>query len=106
MPPTKQLNLYSAMRLVRRGLRDPVKGWIAHRLARRGNAGSDRSGSLVEGDRTTESSGETSLPNVLILDFDFFTAVGGGQTFYRRVVERNPNFVFHYPSRGPDLAIA
>jgi GT2 family glycosyltransferase/glycosyltransferase involved in cell wall biosynthesis len=46
------------------------------------------------------------LPNVLILDFDFFTAVGGGQTFYRRVVERNPDFQFHYPSRGPDLAIA
>lgn len=40
---------------------------------------------------------------VLIADFDFFTAIGGGQVFYRRVVERNPSMTFHYPSRGPDL---
>lgn len=40
---------------------------------------------------------------VLIADFDFFTAVGGGQVFYRRVVERHPGSTFHYPSRGPDL---
>ncbi len=42
-------------------------------------------------------------PKVLILDFDFFTSVGGGQVFYRRVVERNPGTDFLYPSRGPDL---
>jgi glycosyltransferase involved in cell wall biosynthesis len=40
---------------------------------------------------------------VLILDFDFFSAVGGGQTFYRRVVARHPEVEFFYPSRGPDL---
>lgn len=40
---------------------------------------------------------------VLIADFDFFTAVGGGQTFYRRVIERNPSMVFYYPSKGPDF---
>lgn len=42
-------------------------------------------------------------PRVLILDFDFHTSIDGGQVFYRRVVERNPGFDFHYPSRGPDL---
>ena len=42
---------------------------------------------------------------VLIVDFDFFTAVGGGQTFYRRVVERHPEMQFLYPSRGPDLRL-
>lgn len=40
---------------------------------------------------------------VLIVDFDFFTAIGGGQVFYRRVVERNPGIDFFYPSRGKDL---
>jgi glycosyltransferase involved in cell wall biosynthesis len=40
---------------------------------------------------------------VLVLDFDFFSAIGGGQTFYRRVVARHPHHEFHYPSRGPDL---
>jgi GT2 family glycosyltransferase/glycosyltransferase involved in cell wall biosynthesis len=80
---------------------------MADRLAWRPNTASDRSGSVVEEGRTGEPRSETNqLPNVLILDFDFFTAVGGGQTFYRRVVERNPDFVFHYPSRGPDLAVA
>lgn len=44
--------------------------------------------------------------SVLVLDFDFFTAVGGGQTFYRRVVERNPGNIFFYPSAGPDLRAA
>jgi GT2 family glycosyltransferase/glycosyltransferase involved in cell wall biosynthesis len=41
---------------------------------------------------------------VLILDFDFHTSVGGGQVFYRRVVERNPAIDFYYPSAGADLA--
>jgi glycosyltransferase involved in cell wall biosynthesis len=39
---------------------------------------------------------------VLILDFDFFSTVGGGQVFYRRVVERNPGIDFFYPSSGAD----
>lgn len=42
---------------------------------------------------------------VLILDFDFHTSVGGGQVFYRRVVERNPAVDFYYPSSGPDLRL-
>src|SRR5262245_40584157 len=40
---------------------------------------------------------------IFIVDFDFFTTVGGGQVFYRRVVERHPNVRFFYPSRGHDL---
>ena len=40
---------------------------------------------------------------VLILDFDFYSARGGGQTFYRRMVERHPQWQFYYPSRGPDM---
>lgn len=43
---------------------------------------------------------------VIILDFDFFSTVGGGQTFYRRVVERHPATEFWYPSRGPDCRAA
>ncbi|GJE68647.1 D-inositol-3-phosphate glycosyltransferase [Methylorubrum podarium] len=39
----------------------------------------------------------------LICDFDFFSALGGGQTFYRRMVERHPDWTFLYPSRGRDL---
>lgn len=42
---------------------------------------------------------------VLIADFDFFTSVGGGQVFYRRVVERNPSIDFYYPSTSPDLKL-
>jgi glycosyltransferase involved in cell wall biosynthesis/GT2 family glycosyltransferase len=40
---------------------------------------------------------------VLIMDFDFFSTVGGGQTFYRRLIERHPETVFFYPSTGPDI---
>jgi hypothetical protein len=39
------------------------------------------------------------------VDFDFFTAVGGGQTFYRRVVERHPEMQFLYPSPARRIAI-
>ncbi len=39
----------------------------------------------------------------LICDFDFYSALGGGQTFYRRMVERHPEWTFVYPSRGRDL---
>jgi len=40
---------------------------------------------------------------VLIVDFDFFTTVGGGQTFYRRLIERHPAIDFFYPSMDPDI---
>lgn len=40
---------------------------------------------------------------VLLLDLDIFSAAGGGQTFYRRVVERHPDVTIFYPSRGSDL---
>jgi len=40
---------------------------------------------------------------VLIVDFDFYTSVGGGQTFYRRLIERHPLIDFFYPSFGPDI---
>lgn len=33
---------------------------------------------------------------VLIADFDLFSTVGGGQTFYRSVIEKNPHIDFHY----------
>ena len=44
-----------------------------------------------------------SETSILIMDFDFFSSIGGGQVFYRRVVERNPYAEFHYPSRGKDF---
>ena len=42
---------------------------------------------------------------ILLLDLDIFSAAGGGQTVYRRVVERHPEVSFFYPSRGPDLRL-
>ncbi len=33
---------------------------------------------------------------VLIADFDLFSKVGGGQTFYRRLIETNPDIQFYY----------
>jgi glycosyltransferase involved in cell wall biosynthesis len=45
------------------------------------------------------------VARVLICDFDFFSTIGGGQVFYRRVVERNPDLDFFYPSRARDLAL-
>jgi GT2 family glycosyltransferase/glycosyltransferase involved in cell wall biosynthesis len=45
----------------------------------------------------------TGRRRVLILDFDFFSTVGGGQVLYRRIVERNPATDFFYPSAGEDL---
>lgn len=35
---------------------------------------------------------------VLIADFDLFAAMGGGQAFYRSVIERNPKIDFYYLS--------
>lgn len=40
---------------------------------------------------------------ILIVDLDIFSAQGGGQTFYRRVVERHPGAQICYASRGRDL---
>ena len=39
----------------------------------------------------------------LICDLDVFSALGDGQVFYRRMVERHPDWTFLYPSRGRDL---
>ncbi len=33
---------------------------------------------------------------VLIVDFDLFDKIGGGQTFYRRLIEKNPQIEFYY----------
>lgn len=37
---------------------------------------------------------------VLLADFDLFRAVGGGQTFYRGIIRRNPHIDFYYLRRG------
>jgi hypothetical protein len=52
-----------------------------------------------------DSLGRGYRRRVLILDFDFHAAVGGGQVFYRRVVERNPSTAFYYPSTLPDVHV-
>jgi hypothetical protein len=36
---------------------------------------------------------------VLIVEFDLFTATGGGQTFYRSLIRANPNANFYFLSR-------
>ena len=43
---------------------------------------------------------------VLIAGFDLFGSVGGGQTFYRSVIQRNPHIEFHYlrEREGADAA--
>lgn len=33
---------------------------------------------------------------VLIADFDLFNKIGGGQTYYRSIIEKNPNISFYY----------
>ena len=33
---------------------------------------------------------------VLIADFDLFSKIGGGQTFYRNLISKNPNIDFYY----------
>ncbi len=33
---------------------------------------------------------------VLIADFDLFSTVGGGQTYYQNIIRRNPEIEFHY----------
>ncbi|MFM7572227.1 MAG: glycosyltransferase [Snowella sp.] len=35
---------------------------------------------------------------VLIADFDLFAKVGGGQTFYRSIILKNPQIDFYYPA--------
>lgn len=41
---------------------------------------------------------------VLIADFDLFQKIGGGQTFYRSIIEKNPDIEFYYFSTLEDLA--
>jgi glycosyltransferase involved in cell wall biosynthesis len=36
------------------------------------------------------------MTRVLIADFDLFKKVGGGQTFYRQIIEKNPHIDFYY----------
>ncbi|MDZ4783749.1 MAG: glycosyltransferase [Planctomycetia bacterium] len=40
---------------------------------------------------------------VLIADFDLFKTVGGGQTFYRSIIQKNPGIQFFYLSRHEPL---
>ncbi len=40
---------------------------------------------------------------VLILDYDLFATVGGGQTFYRNAILRNPNIEFFYLRQSESL---
>ncbi|MGD2179757.1 glycosyltransferase [Lusitaniella coriacea] len=41
---------------------------------------------------------------VLIADFDLFKTIGGGQTFYRRIIETNPSIEFYYLIRSESSA--
>jgi len=41
--------------------------------------------------------------DVLIADFDFFSTAGGGQTYYRKLVEQNPDIRFHFFTKNPYL---
>ncbi|HLO85279.1 MAG TPA: glycosyltransferase [Nostocaceae cyanobacterium] len=36
------------------------------------------------------------MMKVLIIDFDLFNKIGGGQTFYRSLIEKNPQIDFYY----------
>ncbi|WP_392535705.1 glycosyltransferase [Nostoc sp. C117] len=40
---------------------------------------------------------------VLIADFDLFTKMGGGQTFYRSLIEKNPHIDFYYFIASEDI---
>ncbi|MBW3097270.1 glycosyltransferase [Pseudohoeflea coraliihabitans] len=40
---------------------------------------------------------------VLLIDFDLFSTIGGGQSFYRKIIERCPGIEFTYFSTGADL---
>jgi glycosyltransferase involved in cell wall biosynthesis len=44
-----------------------------------------------------------TIRKVLLVDFDIYSTLGGGQRFYRTVIERNPGAEFLYLSRGPDI---
>jgi glycosyltransferase involved in cell wall biosynthesis len=37
---------------------------------------------------------------VLIADFDLFSTMGGGQTFYRAIIEKNPGIEFYYLAKS------
>ena len=38
----------------------------------------------------------SSVMNVLLVEFDLYKSVGGGQTVYRRLIETNPGITFYY----------
>lgn len=42
---------------------------------------------------------------VLVTDFDLFSKVGGGQTFYRSLILKNPDIDFYYLVEGENLDI-
>ena len=44
--------------------------------------------------------------NVLIADFDLFYLTGGGQTFYRNVINKNPHIQFYYFIKSEKLSCA
>lgn len=52
---------------------------------------------------TPELSRGKHIMDVLIADFDFFSTTGGGQTYYRKLVERNPSIRFHFFTRSSNL---
>lgn len=41
---------------------------------------------------------------ILIADFDLFLKIGGGQTFYRQVIEKNPHLEFYYLLKEENLS--
>ena len=46
------------------------------------------------------------LMNILIVDFDLFYLTGGGQTFYRNIINKNPHLHFYYFVRTENLNVS
>jgi glycosyltransferase involved in cell wall biosynthesis len=44
--------------------------------------------------------------NILIADFDLFYLTGGGQTFYRNIINKNPDIQFYYFTKSEKLSCA
>jgi len=44
--------------------------------------------------------------NILIVDFDLFYLTGGGQTFYRNIINKNPHLHFYYFVRTENLNVS
>lgn len=59
---------------------------------------------MTAGVASSVDGGAEHRHQVLVVDFDMFSVIGGGQTFYRKLIERNRWADFTYLSRGPDLA--